>query len=249
MTKEFKTLLYSNFMFLISKLNLKIGEFEAKAGMTPGYLSKLQKEESKSNNILDFMVNASKILGVSIDSLVSVDYSSLTNIEKYFADFIDKLIRETTEGKLCWDKELISNLNDFSYQYTHPLFEATERYSDTYEPKKFGYKSLFCVNAEIASDCYNVTLNDSTLYLMTVNISPDSFEFAQEMYFVKYYQGSEEPEVIKICQIKENSPLSKIANNLVMAAKESSNHIKIDNNARNIIDDFMNEENIKDIPF
>lgn len=229
---------------MIYEQNKKIGDVEVEAGMTAGYLSKLQKDEAKNNNILDFVVNVSEILGISVDSLVHVDYSSLTKTEKYFADFIDKLIRETTEGELCWDKETMNNLNNYSYQYSHPLFEITERDGGSYEPKKFAYKSLFSLGATLASDCFKVSLNDSTLYLMNVNISPDSFAFAKEMYFVKYYQGNETSEVIKVCQIKNGSPLDKIANDLVMAAKESSNHIKLDNNAKSIIDDFMN-----DIPF
>lgn len=147
-----KNLLYSNIKLKISEANKKIGDVEVEAGMTAGYLSKLQKDDSKNNNILDFVVSVSEILGISVDSLVHIDFSSLTKTEKYFADFINKLIRETTEGELCWDKETMNNLNDFSYQYSHPLFEITERYSN-YEPKKMAYKSLFSAGASL-STCF-----------------------------------------------------------------------------------------------
>lgn len=238
MTKEFKVLLYSNFMYWISKLNLKIGEFEAKAGMTPGYLSKLQKDESKGNNILDFMVNASKILGVSIDSLVSVDFSSLTKTEKYFADFIDKVIRDTTDGKLNWCKETTTLLQDFNYQSKHPLFKEMD---PGYGEPWYQYNSLFDINVNIGGECYYVNLVDSTLYLM--NVYSNNEPFGVELYFVKN-KPSNDKEVIKICQIETNSPLESLGGKLNSVAKESANHIHLNENAKSIIDDFMN-----DIPF
>ena len=209
--------------------------------MTAGYLSKLQKDESKTNNILDFIVNVSGLLGVSVDSLVHLDFSSLTKNEKYFADFIDKLIRETTEGNLCWDKETKETLNDFCYQSQHPLFIADELHSDTYEPKSYKYNSLFEKNVKISSDCYNVEINGATLYFM--NVYSENEPFGIELYFVKPIDY-EHNNVIKICQIGVNSPLEKIGGDLCNAANESSNHIKLDNNAKSIIDDFMS-----DIPF
>lgn len=236
-----KNLLYSNIKLKISETNKKIGDVEVEAGMTAGYLSKLQKDDAKNNNILDFIVSVSEILGISVDSLVHVDYSSLTKTERYFADFIDKLIRETTEGVLCWNKETVETLNDFYYQSEHPLFVPDEIHGDTYEPKSFKYNSLFESGVNISSDCYNVEINGSTLYLM--NTYSKNEPFGVELYFVKPVDY-EQSNVIKICQIGVNSPLEKLGGDLNAAAKESSNHIKLDNNAKSIIDDFMN-----DIPF
>ena len=56
-----KNLLYSNIKLKISESNKKIGDVEVEAGMTAGYLSKLQKDEAKNNNILDFIVSVSEI--------------------------------------------------------------------------------------------------------------------------------------------------------------------------------------------
>ena len=236
-----KNLLYSNIKLKISEANKKIGDVEVEAGMTAGYLSKLQKDDAKNNNILDFVVSVSEILEVSVETLVHIDYSSLTKTERYFADFIDKLIRETTEGNLCWNKETKEMLEDFQYQSMHPLFEISERESETYQPIRYGYNSLFDKGVDISSDCYNVEINGSTLYLM--NVFSKNEPFGYELYFVKPVDY-EHSNVIKVCQIGVNSPLEKIGGDLYTVAKESSNHIKLDNNAKSIIDDFMN-----DIPF
>lgn len=232
-----KNLLCSNIKLKIAEANKKIGDVEVQAGMTAGYLSKLQKDESKNNNILDFVANISEILNVSIDSLVHVDYSSLTKTERYFADFIDKIIKDTTEGTLAWNKETKEMLEDFSYQSQHPLFETTQLSSDgMYEPIKYGYNSLFDKGANISSDCYNVEIGDAVLYLM--NIYSEKEPFGIELYFVKDL-GMEHYQVIKICQIGVNSPLEKLGADLNNVAKESSNHIKLDKGAKDIIDSYM----------
>lgn len=231
-----KNCLCANIKLKIAEANKKIGDVEVQAGMTAGYLSKLQKDESRNNNILDFVVNVSEILEISIDSLIHVDYSSLSKTEKYFADFIDKIIRDTTEGNLIWNKETKEELEDFQYQSSHPLFDVTERESDTYEPKRYGYNSLFDKNVNISSDCYNVEIGDSSLYLMNVYSKKEPFGI--ELYFVKDL-GMEHYQVIKICQIGVNSPLEKLGADLNNAAKESSNHIKLDKDAKDIIDSYM----------
>ena len=160
MTKEFKLLLHSNLMALLAQKNLKIGEFENKAGMTPGYISKLLKDDSKGNNILDFIVNASNILCVSIDSLVHVDISALTKAERYFSDFIDKIIRETTDGTLVWNREAKEDFENYQIRAKHPLFRE---YDVPYNEVDYSYSSKFDINADISSDCYNVELYNSTL--------------------------------------------------------------------------------------
>ena len=232
-----KSQLYSNIKYKITEKNLKIGDVETRAGMTAGYLSKLQKDESKTNNILDFIVNVAKLLDVSIDSLIHVDYASLTNTEKYFADFIDKLIRDTIADELQWEKESFESFDDFHYQAQHPLFKVIEYEDGTYEPKKMGYNSFFTPGAQVLSDCFNVRIKEKRLYLMNVLISQSVS--AKELYFVQWKSDFEYPKVIKICQIDTNSPLNELTEDLVMTARESSTHIKLEDAAKAIIDDFM----------
>ena len=230
-----KSQLYSNIKYKITEKNLKIGEVETKAGMTAGYLSKLQKDESKTNNILDFIVNVAKLLDVSIDSLIHVDYASLTNAEEYFANFLDKLIRDTLAEELQWERESFESFDAFDFQSQHPLFKFVD--PGPYEFKKMSYNSLFTPGAQILSDCFNVKIKSRRLYLMNVLISQSIS--AKELYFVQWDTGYEEPVVIKICQIDTNSPLNELAEDLVMTARESSTHIKLEDAAKAIIDDFM----------
>ena len=232
-----KSQLYSNIKYKITEKNLKIGEVETKAGMTAGYLSKLQKDESKTNNILDFIVNVAKLLDVSIDSLIHVDYASLTNAEEYFANFLDKLIRDTLAEELEWEKEAFESFDDFSFQFKHPLFKIVKCEDSTYEPQEMGYNSLFTPGAQIQSDCFSTRIKNKRLYLMNVSISQSVS--AKELYFVQSERGWEYPEVIKVCQIDTNSPLNELAEDLVMTARESSTHIKLEDAAKAIIDDFM----------
>ena len=117
--------------------------------------------------------------------MINLDYSNLTKTERYFADFIDKLIRDTVNEDLHWEKESLKSLEDFDYQMQHPLFKIIAQEDGTYEPKKFGYNSFFTPGAKINSDCYNVKIQENVLYLMNVSIS--ECLSAKELYFIKWY--------------------------------------------------------------
>ena len=98
-----KDLLLNNVSF---DKNIKIGEVETQAGVSVGYLSRIVKDNSGSNlPLLDVIMAFSEKLGVSMDSLLTVDFSKLSANEEYLSNFCYAILAKTKSRK-------ISNKND-----------------------------------------------------------------------------------------------------------------------------------------
>ena len=72
-----KFLLFSNIRELLKASDIKIGQIEKEAGLQNGYMSRLEKLDNSTDPSAEFLVTVSKLLKVSIDSLVSYDFHSL----------------------------------------------------------------------------------------------------------------------------------------------------------------------------
>jgi len=203
------------------------GDLEKKAGMTPGYLAKTFTEESKSNTLLDFIANVAEIFNVSIDALINVPLDKLTQNEKYFLDFLDKVLRDTDFGRIVWEKESAESFKDWTFRENHPLFTHV----GSYDNSDYIYNSLFYDNVEVMGDCYKVDIENNKLYFMCVG-SENEFLF-YEFYFLTA-EG-----IVKVCNICISSPLWKFVEILYKAAAESSKHIKIEKSLKNIIDNYL----------
>lgn len=116
-----------NIRFLLKeKTDIKIGQIEKEASVSPGYMSRLEKDGNTSEPSMEFIVSAAKLLKISIDSLISVDFTGLTPTEQYLVNFFDKLKDDTLKDRLDWNIETASSLNrmesDMNGYVDHPLF-------------------------------------------------------------------------------------------------------------------------------
>ena len=85
----------NNIYFLVKEKNLKIGDLEAGAGVSIGYISRLNKDDSKATPSIEFLVSVADKLDVTIDALIQYDYTTPTASERYVMDFLDRLIQKT----------------------------------------------------------------------------------------------------------------------------------------------------------
>lgn len=104
MEKFNSKLLFDNIEYLIRTQDRKIGEVEAEAGVSAGYISRTNKESGGKPGI-DFIMNISEVLHVSIDTLLKVNISSLTPTESYIVSFLEKMTKDTIKDLLAWEFE------------------------------------------------------------------------------------------------------------------------------------------------
>ena len=248
--KEFvKERLFSNLSHLIKLQGKKIGELESDAGVSAGYISRMNKEVNSKPGI-DFIVKAADQLNVSIDTLLGVDLTKLSRTEKYTFDFIEKLIRETEAESLRWEKEAASELNSIDSNgwsnMDYPLFSYETFYEETEsdypeQVSRFVFNSAsYGFHTAINGDCYNLQMQyDTTLYLMNIVKSVhkinDANAYAKEIWLFKPSVGNQ-----FLCSDK-NYNFKTIVDRLFDAVAVYLTHPQLKQDFRLAIDAFMQD--------
>jgi len=263
MNSEFnKQLMLDNISFLLKESEKKIGELEAEAGVSAGYISRISKEGNTKPGI-EFIMKAAHSLNTSIDTLLNVNLSEITPTERYLITFLEKLSKDTLDDKLDWNRESAYSLNgaetDINGNTDHPLLnfktfyeEGECDYPDEVSRVVFVSNSFDC-NTFIEGDCFNLRLKNGTIfYLMNISKSvhkvndPDAF--AKEAWMYAPRTGAN-----YLCSSRDNSPLAALVDHLYVTVSERMKHPRIKQEFQYVIDAFM-EDDVSDdddemIPF
>lgn len=255
MDQEFdKSIMFNNINFLIKEKGKKIGEVEKEAGVSPGYISRASKDENSMPG-LEFVIKVAHILQFSIDTLISVRLDKFTPTERYIISFLDKMISDTKQDKIDWNKEDMWHLregleHDVNGKCKHPLIKyvnifeprsAVEVEGDIFESKTFGLDTV------ISGDCFNMSMNERMiLYIMNIACAPTD-EAAIE---ITIKAPGIEPTYI--ASTEDIGEIGNRVNELYKIISESMKHIKINENIKNAINDYMDdvvEEDNPPLPF
>ena len=230
-----------NVYYLAKLRDIKIGALEAKANLSIGYLARLNKDDNKSVPSIEVLVSFAEILKVSMDSLISCDLESMSGTDKYVCRFLDKLIFDTTNNQHIWTKEDASILHATERGAEHPLLKSSgdhhfynNRYSSQFRPNE---------DVELDDSQYYVEIGpDTYLYLMSTLVtfkSMDSDEISTEKEIELYLAKGQ--SIKKLCRkhYKQASPLDDKLLQLRQAAKDSTQHVNLDEELKEAIDLFM----------
>ncbi|MCD7825532.1 MAG: helix-turn-helix domain-containing protein [Clostridiaceae bacterium] len=119
--------LMENIMSLIQQKGLKIGDVEAEAGVSTGYLSRLSKKETDSAPSADIVWKLAKALGVSTDMLIEGDFSHATDNLLYMRNFISRLKYMTDVNEMDWKTITMADVEDALKSGKDSLFFVKER--------------------------------------------------------------------------------------------------------------------------
>lgn len=259
--KEFdKRVCLSNIYFLAKKKGIKIGDLESAAGLSAGYISRLNKADTKTSPSIEMLVVVADMLGVTLDALLNHNFEELTPGEKYMVDFLSKLIEKTTDNDEIWKRESYSKLSNIRQNQhgdpDHPLYAwltSTEVGGGGYpeEITYIGYNSLFreAENVSCCDDGYILTFADKFLYLMKVIVPTEmddrgnTAEYEYELYMVDRNWN-----VSIVCHSTwdEDSPYNQPLADLYAAAADSSKHPILSSTVKSAIDEYMR---VDDLPF
>lgn len=262
MTKEFnKQLMLDNIYYLLKKYEKKIGELETEAGVSPGYISRISKEDNAKPGI-EFIIKVADLLNISVDTLLNINFTEITPTEKYLVSFLEKLNEDTLEHKLDWDKESANQLNrveaDRNGNPYHPLLSLETFYEESgceypNEVSRIVFVSeSFGCETYINGDCFNLSLkNGSILYLMNVSESTHQMDdtdiYAKEIWMYTPTVGKN-----YLCGNKDESQLAVLVDKLYTTVSERMKYPKINAGIKYIIDSFMNgdmSDDEEDLPF
>lgn len=238
-----KSICISNIYFLVKEKGLKIGDIEEAAGVSPGYISRLNKEENKTVPGIEFLLAVSESLGVSLEGLIKCDYKSLTPDERKSIDFLTKLLKDSYSFDLLWDEQSRSALYNIvddgnGYYADHPLMETCE--TDDYPPVDVRFYSRFFADSScLIQECFETNLNQIIkLFLLSINYV--TFEGNKTSGFELYMQLK--GRIIPICAALQNKEMTfyTLLQSLISAAKNSSSHVHLDEDAKDVIDAYIN---------
>ena len=237
------SVIYSNIKYLAKIYGIKLGDIEAGAEVSPGYLSRLgSKETDKSSSVVvDLLISASQKLNVSIDTLLYRDLSKATESEEKIIKLVSKLTLETNEGIRGWNKqseEMFANRVPLK-KGIHPLSVRGE-YSNDYDqwdPPHF--LSRFDEDAKLGGPCYETNLVGSALFYVVKTDAPMECAVwgsgtAYEMYIFH------DAQVIPVCNCLRSNPLLfSMAETLYEAASRSAKKGSLDDKGDSLIDDYL----------
>ena len=245
-----KQRMFDNIAFMLKERGMKIGELEAAAGVSVGYISRASKEGGSTPG-LEFVISAAKVLKVSVDTLIWANMAELTPTEKYIISFMEKLERDTNADKLDWQRESSETLNririDINGIPEHPLFSYETFMEQTFDeyPEKMTecrfVSHSFDVHTVANGDCFHLRMKNGTmLYIMSISKSVyrinDPGAFAKEVWM--YSQGI--PQYL--CCNHDVPPIGTLVESLYSVVSENSNHPKIKNDFQYAIDAFMQDD-------
>lgn len=269
-----KQILFKNVRYLLKlKENdgVRLGQIERDADLKPGYMSRLEKPDNYTEPSMNFIITAARALNVSMDLLIKVDMEEVTPSEKYALNFIDKLKKDTLDGKLDWSVEYQGELNrlekDNNDEVWHPLFS----YLTFCRPSGFEYPDQvtevvfpshsFDTNTYIHDDCYNIRLkNGARLYVMNISKAVYNTREGDEALAIELWMSmppvtpyEDYGDARYICSSKDEGPVGETVEELYSVIKQFMKHPKYKSDVANIIDAFMvddfTDDDDPEIPF
>lgn len=123
-----KTRFISNVYSLAKQREVKIRDLEAGSGVSVGYLARLRQEKKNAAPGADFLLSVASLLSVSVDALLTFDFSEASESEAALHNFLEKLIRETLSHQLEWREDTAGYLDNLPVNKDgttpHPLFDT-----------------------------------------------------------------------------------------------------------------------------
>ena len=253
-----RKLLLSNINVLKERYGVKIGDLESNANVSPGYFSRLNKEESKASPSIEVICAVAENLGVSVDDLLMVDYSKLTPTQEYLMSFMNKLIKDTQEDNIYWGRETADELNslepDYDGDVPHPLFDM-ETYIDWNEDPavkkeitRVCFKSTgYGCNTKVWGPCYRLRLkNGVTVFVMHVGMNSYS-ERSHDVESLELWLYDPKSGRQFVCGSIGQYPFSDKLKALHREIEKAEYRPKIRKDLRYAIDAFM-EDDLDDDP-
>ena len=243
-----KFLFINNVYALSAKRGMKIGQLEKRCDVSVGYFARLRQGEKNNAPGADFLLRIAQLLGVSVDSLLTFDFSASSDADVDLLHYIEKLTRETLARTLVWQED------GFGYPDTvplrkdgtslHPLFTTDP--SDRGESAPYYLSKFHPYRVDlIPLKTYGVVFpGGKTLYLVLLRnggTDPRDPEPWQELELVMTGAGMESSVPLAHTGHNHPAPLDNALSGLFRAVEESADRPQLSPEAKAIISEYLNQ--------
>ena len=233
-----KKVLMDNIYYLAKKNNITLGKLEELAGLSAGYLSRLNSGNNNSNPSIDAVSSFSKQLNVPIDILTSHKLDEITPDEEYMFRFIYKLMDKTQANELHWEADTQAFFEAVEQREAYHPFFIEENYQAYYYSRFLQGES-----ASVIDEAYRLTINrNDELYLFKIKTNDPEGEMYYELYLDNGNQGH---NIEPLCNAKFSNKTGlffDVLNKLYQIASESSKKVSLKSSVKSSIEAFMNDE-------
>lgn len=242
-----KSIIFRNIRELLKKSKLKIGQIEKEAGCQPGYMSRLEKPGNTSDPSVEFVLSAAKLLEVPVDLLIFGHMQEITDTEKTILQFIAGLTEDTRADKLDWKREIPEEIknkvfNSTQYETLHSFFLLTNSEDNSQSVK---YNSRFSLKDPVwLGNCFHAQLPEfeGQVYLMRClsrmgHSSQDQIFF--EIYLEQFQDNGPNSVMPICCSLQTCELITRSIDTLYKEIELTSSHIHIEANAREIINNYL----------
>lgn len=251
---EVKKKFLENVRYFAERRNINIGTIEKEAGLSTGYISRLEKQDNTTNIGIDLAKKIAEILSTSIDLLIRGDFDAISDNEKYMIDFVDKLVQSTIDNDIDWTKYTPKELHS---DYTGYILMGN-KYDDNLGENTFGYVSHFLdsnTHVTLSGDLFEAVLYEDTNIIISqvsfLERDPFSENEPKLLKGLEFYMRAKRNTLIPLCLTTQVS--DELRNELEILYRtiiDKHGNVTLNSFAKNIIDEFMNDkETIEDLPF
>ena len=246
-----KDICLANIRMLLKKTKTQLGGMEKEAGVSTGYMSRLEKEGNTNDPSIEFVVTAADTFGVTVDDLIREPLPEISPTEEYVLGFLRELKSATRNDEINWAEETIKDLKNAEDAYllgdlSHPLFQV---YGEEAAEGEAYYSSFYgALKVQPFDSGYHAHLpgtNDS-VYIEKVIFSESAKDeqpaFFYEVYLVSYDEAGPHASPV-CCTAKMSTVISTAVENLYEEIEAGMKRVHISDDAKFSIAQFMNRKN------
>jgi transcriptional regulator with XRE-family HTH domain len=231
-----------NIYFLAKQKSIKIGDLEAAANVSAGYLSRANKEDNTSKLTIDLIAAIAQTLEISIDRLVSYDLSGLSPNERRIIAFVEKLIRDTADGAVDWEKKepaAVGSIECYGDGTTSDCLYLCKNQEPYYHSYFFpGHLT------RQSGESYTYDMDEGTRIILTKVHHDDAQGDDFELYFLIWDDYSHNSSMEPVCgtsPTKETS-FDALLKHFYDTVADSCRNVKLSPLVRNIINRYMGDQ-------
>lgn len=233
----------ANIYMLAKQKNIKIGTLESKAGVSIGYLSRLNKADNTASPSIECLTTMAAELEISLDVLINAELAKLTSTEEYILNFLKRLLNDTETDKIIWLRETQQELEQLAAETDdHPLFglvtkqEIIEDYMKSYDVLEYIPVEKGNMGTVINGDCFHVPIyGDAEVYITNIQFEDQSVN--ENDYDVFLVNGKERNALCSTRNVKSEISVEIVT--LYQSIKNSMHRLHLNKNIRNIIEGYV----------
>lgn len=240
---------FRNIRFLLEQKDVRLGDIERGSGNNAGYMSRLEKATNATDPSIEFLVNAAKMLGVSMDDLLFGTFKELSPNEISLLKFLQKLTEKTKDDEQYWEKETWQDHIKYAdwcegNTHPHPLYglDYEEDGDGGAYPDGYSYHSRFYPRQNIVIEgmCFHAVINENDDEIYVMNCAEQGPDVESDLPFYEVYhidgQGNIHP---MCCTREERNQIHSAVDKLYGQIQESLAHVRLSAQTKNMITSFL----------